>query len=38
MDNIRSSYIGNYNYKKKHTIKTIIDKAFQFLEKLFIKD
>ena len=37
-DDIRSSYIGNYNYKKKLTIKTTIDKALQFLEKLFIKD
>ena len=37
-DDIRSSYIGNYNYKKKLTIKTTIDKALLVLEKLFIND
>ena len=37
-DDIRSSYIGNYNYKKKLTIKTTIDKALVVLEKLFIND
>ena len=37
-DDIRSSYIGNYNYKKKLTIKTTIEKALVFLQKLFIND
>ena len=34
---IRNSYIGNYSYFKKHTIKTIVGGCLNTLEKMFIR-
>ena len=34
---IRNSYIGNYSYFKKHTIKTTVNSCLTTLEKIFIR-
>ena len=34
---IRNSYIGNYSYYKKHTIKTTVNSCLTTLEKIFIR-
>ena len=37
-NDIMNSYIGNYSYSKKHTMKTIINSCIVTLEKIFIRD
>ena len=36
-DDIRNSYIGKYNYSKKHTIKTIINGCITTVETIFLR-